>query len=189
MQLRVRSGPRAAVVPVGFEPSGLEPAERARLADDALGLAVMRLLMGAFGAGAPPPAAVLFGGEHVHIVELLPLLRAGEALDGRGVSGLASVPDVVAMAVVGVFTRSGPGAAPTRYAVAFVEWSDGRWWLGRRSVVEADGAVQLNPLAEVEVERAVDGAGKPRGLGGWFRRVRVEGLSARLSPRAEEPVN
>lgn len=189
MQLRVRSGPRAAVLSAGLEPVGVEPAEAARLADDALGLAVMRLVMGAFAGGAPPPAAMLFTDEQVHIVELLPLLRAGEPMDGRGVAGLASVPDVACMAVVGVFTRSGPGVAPTRHAVAFVEWPDGRWWLGRRVVVEDAGQVRLDALAEVEIERAIDGAGKPRGLGGWFRRVRVEGLAARLTPRSEEPVN
>lgn len=187
MKLRVRSGPRAAAFAAAFELADASDAERSRLADDALGLGVMRLLMAAFTAAPPPPAAVLIGADRVHIVELLPLLRAGHGMDGRGVAGLASVEALEAMAVVGVFTRSGPAAPAARYAVAFLEWPDGRWWLGRRAVTDADG--RLDPLAEVEIERAIDGVGKPRGLGGWFRRVRVEGLSATLVPRGDESVN
>lgn len=157
--------------------------------DDVLGLGVVRLLTQAMTRGTPPPAVVLLTSENVYIVDVVPLLQAGERLDGRAVAAFASLDDVQVMAVVGLLTRTAPGAEPTRCAVAFLEWPDGRWWLGRRAVLQQDGAFSLDPLAELDVERAVDGLSKPRGLGGWFRRVRVEGLQAHLGLRSDSTVH
>jgi len=157
-----------------------------RAADDALGLAVWRMLAEALQRGMPPPAVLLLTAEHAHLVDIVPLLKQGEKLDGRGVAGFASIEGVEAMAAVGVLTRRHRGVPSGRFGLAFLEWPDGRWWLGRRAMAEAEGGrPALDPLAEVEVERAVDGASKPGGLGGWFRRVRLEGLRAELHTEVE----
>ncbi len=177
MQLRVRSGPRNA----RFDPptAGLDGV---RELDDALGLCVWRVLAEALTRGDPPPVALLLTGDLAHLVDVVPLLRAGEALDGRGVAGFASLPGVLVVAVVGLLTRRHRGAPNGRFAVAFLEWPDGRWWLARAALVEDGERLALDPLADVTVERAVDGLGKPGGIGGWFRRARVEGLRAELTP-------
>jgi hypothetical protein len=188
MQLRVRTGSRHARFPStgGDTPAVDATPDELRAPDDALGLAVWRMLAEALERGVPPPAVLLLTAEHAHLVDIVPLLKDGEKLDGRGVAGFASVEGVEAMAAVGVLTRRHRGVPSGRFALAFLEWPDGRWWLGRRAVVEAEGPrLVLDPLAEVEVERAVDGASKPGGLGGWFRRVRLEGLRAELHSGVE----
>ncbi len=180
MELRVRSGPRGARFPLPLEDTlnGIERSER----DDAIGLAAWRLLAEALGRGLPPPAVLLLGSDVVHLVDVVPLLRAGEKLDGRGVAGFASLPNVEVMALIGVLQRRSRGVPNGRFGVAFLEWPDGRWWLAQRPVHEQpEGRLALDPLVEVNVERAVDGRGKPGGIGGWFRRARVEGLRASLS--------
>ncbi len=128
---------------------------------------------------------LLLTDEEAHLIDIGPLLKEGESLHGRAVSALASVAGVEAMACVGLLTRRQRGLPPTRFAVAFVEWPDGRWWLARRALVEEGGRLVVDALAEVDVERAVDGASKPGGLGGWFRRVRMEGLRVVLSRDVE----
>lgn len=173
--------------PRAREASGEEPSlARSRDDDDALGLAIWRMLAEALGRGVPPPAVVLLTDEQVHLVDIVPLLQGGETLDGRGIAGFAGVAGVETMAVLGVLTRRHRGVPSGRFAVAFVEWPDGRWWLGRRAIVDGPGGrLGVDPLAEVEVDRAVDGASKPGGLGGWFRRVRVEGLRVELRQEIE----
>ncbi|MSP56536.1 MAG: hypothetical protein EXR69_13190 [Myxococcales bacterium] len=175
MQLRVRTGPRST----RFDPPIAEAAEPGEL-DDALGLCVWRVLAEAISRGSPPPAILLLTPEQAHMVDLVPLLKAGESLNGRGVSGLASLPGVDAMALVGLLTRRQRGRTEGRVAVAFLEWPDGRWWLARRALVPLGSGIGLDPLKDVTVERAVDGHGKPGGIGGWFRRARVEGLRVEL---------
>ncbi len=180
MQVRVRFGSRS--------PTFAAPGDGTE-GDDALGLSVARLLTQALTRGTPPPAVLLLTGENVYIIDVVPLLQGGERLDGRAIAAFASLADVQVMAVVGVLTRTVRGAEPARCAVAFLEWPDGRWWLGRRAVVQQEGGFVLDPLAELDVERAVDGLSKPRGLGGWFRRVRVEGLQAHLGLGSDSTVH
>ena len=180
MQVRVRFGSRFPTFPTTGEGAD---------GDDVLGLAVARLLTQAMTQGSPPPAVLLLTGENLYVVDIVPLLQAGERLDGRAIAAFASLDDVRVMAVVGLLTRRSRGAQPSRCAVAYLEWPDGRWWLGRRTLVGQDGGFTLDPLAELEVERAVDGRSKPRGLGDWFRRVRVEGLRAQLGLGSDSTVH
>lgn len=181
MQLRVRTGPRRA----RFDPH-IVGLDEPRELDDALGLCVWRVLAEAIDRGSPPPAVLLLTPEQAHLVDVVPLLKVGEALDGRGVSGFASLPGVEVMALVGLLTRRQRGRTEGRFAVAFLEWPDGRWWLARRALVPVGAGLGLDPLMEVMVERAVDGHGKPGGIGGWFRRARVEGLRAEMQPGETE---
>lgn len=167
LRLSVRTGPREPRFPHD---------------DDALGLVVWGMVADAVGRRAAPPAVFLFTEREAHLVDLRPVVK-DRAQAHRRIAGFAGMEGVEALGLVGVLVRRKRGMPTWRYAVAFLEWPDGRWWLGHRRVME-DGT--FSPLFDVEVQRAVDGAALPGGLGGWFRRARIEGLRATMWAEGDE---
>lgn len=166
IRLRIAHGPRG---------------ERFPADDDALGRALFGMLVERLQVGVPRPTAFVFWSDRVQIVDLPPLLAApGDA--HRHVASLTAQEGAEAMALLGVLTRRGRGIPPRRFAVGFVEWSDGRWWFAVRPVTDAGRL--LDDVGE-EVHRAVEGAPRPGGLGGWFSRARFEGLQIRIEPHGE----
>ena len=163
-------------------------------ADDALGERLLSLLierlrpLGGAPRRPPRPALFLFSSDVVRIVDLLPLLRAGGDIH-RAIAAFAGLDGVEALGLVGVLDRrsrrralasSGP---VERVAACFIEWSDGRWWLGSSGL-----DAQLSP-GEIRVDRAVDRAARPGGLGNWFSRARFQRLAVRFEPVVEEVVH
>ncbi len=148
--------------------------------DDALGGALWSRLRGQLPRGVPRPVLLTVFAESVQVVDLPPILASGHDVH-RACAAFASQEGAEALAAVGVMTRRRGAAALGQFAVAFVEWADGRWWCCTRP---------LDPLgrplegSEDDVQRAVDGASKPGGLGAWFRRARFEQLHIRIDSPA-----
>jgi hypothetical protein len=101
----------------------------------------------------------------------------------RAIAAFASQAGARALAIAGVLGRRNRGALVGRDAVVFVEWPDGRWWWCRRAL-GVPGAPAVDAIDTVE--RAVEGAAKPGGLGGWFGRARFEQLRVRLEGEAND---
>lgn len=182
IRLRISQGPR--------EPRF--PAQN----DEALGTTLFGMLVEKLSVGVPRPASFVFWPDRVQIIDLPPLLGVPDP--HRAISALTAQGEVEALAVLGVLTRQQrpprgaaaadprgwgpPPAPPQRFAVAFVEWNDGRWWLATRAL-GIDGSL-IDDVGE-DIVRAVDGASRPGGLGGWFARARFEGLQIRMEPHGE----
>lgn len=149
--------------------------------DEVIGAELWRELTSRLQKGAPRPTLFVFSGEQVQIVDLAPFLTGQTDLH-RAISSFAALPDTVALAASGVMTRRNRGRDIGKFAVGFVEWSDGRWWSCTRST-ESQGIPVGD--AEDEINRAVDGAAKPAGLGGWFSRARFENLTISLKRHDE----
>lgn len=143
---------------------------------DALGEALWARLRSELPRGVPRPALLTLFSESVQVIDLLPILRSGQDVH-RACAAFASQEGAQALAAVGVMNRRRAGTVLGHFGVAFVEWPDGRWWCCTRP---------LDPLgrplegSEDDVQRAVDGAAKPGGLGAWFRRARYEQLNVRI---------
>ncbi|MBM4390228.1 MAG: hypothetical protein FJ090_03830 [Deltaproteobacteria bacterium] len=150
--------------------------------DDALGAEVWSELDRHLQRGVPRPAVLTIFPEVVQVVDLSPLLIAVPD-HHRAVSSFASQNGAEAIALAGVLLRRRAGAVLGRDAVVFIEWSDGRWWWCRRPL-----GVPGTPVADADdtVERAVEGAAKPMGLGGWFGRARFEQMRIQLDGRPGE---
>ena len=168
LRLQVRSGPRVPRF----------PAE-----DEALGSAMWSVLSRAVAQGQAPPAVFLFTAERVLVTGLGPVI-ADPRRTHRLVAALAGMDGIEAVAMVGLLFRRRRGMPAWRYAVVFLEWPDGRWWLAQRRVDEAG---RFAGDADVEVLRAIDDVPRPGGVGGWFTRARFEGLRAHLEPGAPAP--
>ncbi len=143
--------------------------------DDALGLALWGRLCAAIPHGMPRPALFTFFPEVAQIVDLPPVLAAGGDVH-RAIAAFASQPEAEAIAAAGVMVRRRQGRVVGRAAMVFLEWPDGRWWACAHPL---DGEGQFVAQVPDDLQRAVDGAPKPAGLGAWFRRARFEGLSLR----------
>ncbi len=159
LRVRIAHAPREPDFPAG---------------DDALGEAVWGRLVEAVGKGPVRPLLVTIFSEVAQLVDLPPVLAAGDP--HRGIAAFASQPGAEALAAAGVMVRRNAGRVVGRFAMVFIEWPDGRWWSCEHPL-DADGALLLE--AEDDVQRAVDGAPKPGGLGAWFRRARFEQLALR----------
>lgn len=168
LRLQVRSGPRAPRFPEE---------------DEALGTALWSVLGGAVAKGQAPPAAFLFSSERVYVVGLVPIIQDPRHTH-RVIAALAGMEGIEVVGLVGLLFRRRPGLPTWRYAVAFLEWPDGRWWLAQRRV---DDTGRFAGDADIEVLRAVDDVPRPSGVGGWFSRARFEGLRARLDPAVPTP--
>ncbi len=157
--------------------------------DEPLGRAVLERLLARLRRGRVAPTLIVLYPDRALALDLRPILavvRTPVELH-RHVAAFAGMPGVEAVGVVGLLRRrvrpadgdAGPDA-PELVAGAFLEWSDGRWWCAIRPV---DEDARPMPTDVDGVTRAVDGAARPGGLGGWFGRARFEGLRAHLSPR------
>lgn len=153
--------------------------------DEALGRALTDRLAARMLRGPIRPAAVILRADTVHILDLVPLLQSGR--DARRlIAGLAGGAGVEALALVGPMTRRFKGQVVERLAGVFVEWSDGRWWASFRPVDEHGRPIATDTD---DVQRALDGAPRPGGLGGWFSLARFHDLHAELSGRDEPPAS
>lgn len=157
------------------------PRDRAHLPDDddALGQAIFGKVLEAAGKGLPRPAVLVLDDAQVRQYDAVPLLRQPAADQGRMLAAVAGQPDASCAAFAGTLTvRTGPSAQPARALVVYLEWPDNRWWTAWQ-LLDGDG----RPVGEApRIRRAVDGAPRPGGMGGWFARVRREGLRLRLEP-------
>jgi hypothetical protein len=144
--------------------------------DDALGTALWRRLRAQLPRGVPRPLLLVLFERSVQVVDLPPILRSGQDVH-RACSAFASQPGAEALAAVGVMTRRRREEVLGQFAVAFVEWPDGRWWCCTRPLDPLGRPVERS---EDDVQRAIDGAAKPGGLGAWFRRARYEQLTLRI---------
>lgn len=146
--------------------------------DEALGRALDLRLAQRLERGPVAPAVLVLRADQVQIVDLRPILgRGGDS--HRYLAALAGGENVEAIGVVGIVTRRRRGGPPLRYSGVFLEWPDGRWWAAFRPL---DDAMRLIPTDTDDIQRAVDGAARPGGLGGWFSRARFQGLRAEVRP-------
>lgn len=165
--------------------------------DDAEGEHLAAVVRGAVASGHAAPVAVVVREARIELVELGPALRARVPVP-MFVAGLTrSQPEgqsqPIAIGLAGRFSfrpASELGSAPRRppaphpppaqVALAFLEWSDNRWWHWRATV---DGPTSLAPDSEV-VRRAIDGDALPNGLGRWWSLARRTGATVRFGPPA-----
>ena len=169
LRLRISHAPRLPTFP---------------LDDEALGAELWRELTVRRQRGEPRPTLFVFSADEAQIVDLAPILARGGDVH-RGISSFAAIEGASALAATGTMTRAVKGRITGRFAVAFIEWADGRWWCCTRAL--ESGGMQVAD-AEDEISRAIDGAPRPAGLGSWFGRMRFEGLTISLK-RQEEDVN
>lgn len=150
--------------------------------DDDVGHEMWRELVSHLGRGLPRPAVLSLFDEVVQVVDVAPILVASPD-QHRAVAAFASQEGSLAIAIAGVLTRRQRGVLVGRDAMVFIEWPDGRWWWARRGL-----GLPERPLVDADdvVERAVDGAAKPVGLGGWYGRARYEQIRLRLESSATD---
>jgi len=131
-------------------------------------------LAAAVAQGRPRPSLLVLWPEKIEQIDL----HAIEAHDrpAQLLAALAGRPDAACAAVAGVMALLRGRAAPVPAAAIYIEWPDNRWWSAFCPLV-AEGA----PGAPL-IRRAVDGAPRPGGVGGWFARARREGLRLHLQP-------
>ncbi len=164
IRLRIRVGPR-------------DP-QRFPREDDALGQALESMVDHALQQGVPPPALLAFREDKVELIDLVPIIKAGERLD-YFIAGVAGRQNTEALAFIGVLSLLHTGRPRGKAGVVFIEWPDNRWWHTFRPL-DAD----MSPLQGVPriVHRAVDGMPRPGGLGGWFSRSRYLRIKIQLRP-------
>ena len=163
LHLRVHTGPRnRSVLPED---------------DDALGGALFERVRAATARGAPRPAMLVIEPDEVRQYDAVPLLRQAQSDRGRLLAAIGGQAGVECAAFAGSLTvRMGPRREPTRALVVYLEWPDNRWWTAWQLL---DG--QGRPVGDApRIRRAVDGAPRPGGMGGWFAQVRREGLRVRM---------
>jgi hypothetical protein len=153
--------------------------------DDAFGERLWSLLTARIDKGPPRPSAVMARADVVHIVDLAPLVEEPRLAHQR-VAGLCAVEGLESLALVGALFRRRRSGPVERFAVVFVEWPDGRWWLKQQRLGQDGRPV---PGFDDEVQRAVDGVARPGGLGGWFSRARFEGMATSFEAADTEVVN
>jgi len=126
--------------------------------------------------------------DRIDLVDIQQLVATRTSL-GMFIAGLtrSELPEagpLLAVGVMGRFAlRRGKNSEPVPVAMVFLEWSDCRWWHWK-GLIAAD---TVNEETET-LSRAVDGLGKPGGLGGWWSIGRRKALSVRLEPNvAREP--
>ena len=165
IQLRVHTGPRdLAHLPED---------------DDALGDAIFQKVRAATQKGLPRPAVLVIDATQVRQYDAIPLLRRVRADQGRLLAAVGGQADAECTALAGTLTvRAGSRSDSVRALVVYLEWPDNRWWTAWQ-LLDAGG----KPVGDApRVRRAVDGAPRPRGMGGWFARSRREGLRLRMEP-------
>jgi hypothetical protein len=145
--------------------------------DDELGTSVMgRLLETARERGLPRPALVAIHSSRVEQFELAAVRRAAEPHRTRLIASILGRPELECGVLAGTMTIERRGAPPARGLVVYIEWPDNRWWTAWHPVDASGAPVESEP----SVRRAIDGWPMPRGVGGWFSRVRREGLRLRV---------
>lgn len=158
--------------------------ERFPADDDVFPERLHTMLVEKLGPRLPRPTAFLYHTESVQIVDAMPLVTAPNS--HRWLSALAGQEGVLAMGMIAVLHKRKGERVFERCAGTFVEWSDGRWWWSRR-ILDAQNLPR--PDLDDEPLRAVDGATKPMGLGGWFARARFEQLRLRTQGTGPEQWN
>lgn len=149
--------------------------------DDALGHALHSLMSQRLQVGHPRPTTFVLRPDSVQIVDMAPILADPDP--HRWIAALAGQEEVEAVAVVASLMKRRGKQVLERCASVYIEWPDGRWWWAR-TLLDAQG--RPIPGLDVDVQRAVDGATKPMGLGAWFARARFQSLRLRAEPVAPE---
>lgn len=149
--------------------------------DDALGHALLTMMNERLEVGHPRPTVFVFREESVQIVDMVAIL--GTPDPHQWIAALAGQEEVQALAVVATLMKRRGRQVLERCASVYVEWPDGRWWWARR-LLDPQG----RPIEGIEsdVQRAIDGATKPLGLGAWFALARFQSLRLRSEPVAPE---
>jgi hypothetical protein len=149
---------------------------------------LVTMLTEAVDAGNGSPVAVVLRPDRFELVGLGAVRDEGLTID-MFLAGMsrADVPDagpVEAVGVAGRFRTKVPGTrrgeAPV--ALAFLEWSDCRWWMWR-SLIDAEGRLLDESATRF---RAVDGDALPAGLGRWWSLGRRSRLNVRLELRGDD---
>lgn len=148
--------------------------------DDALGERLMGLLLDRLRPDPkrpPRPTLFLLQPDVVQVMDLVPVLKSGGDLH-RAIASFSTIEGTETVALVGILDRRRRGKSTERVAAVFLEWPDGRWWMS----VQAMDAQGLLVGEAPQIFSALNGDGKPRGLGGWFARARFESLKVYLEP-------
>ena len=151
--------------------------------DDALGLSLMKLVNQALERGTPRPAMLVFRGEQLEQFDLSPLLSIESNHRKRMLAAIAGQPGVECAAVLGILRIGAPGGPAQRAASVYLEWPDNRWWTSWQLLDPRD----RTPRGDALVRRAVDGAPRPDGMGGWFARARRLGLQLHVRRQGGQP--
>lgn len=130
----------------------------------------------------PAPAVLAFSSETLRQYDVVPVLRAKAELH-RFVAAVSGTDELECVALLGVpRVRLGRAKEGTPAALAFVEWSDGRWWSGMRVLKNGELSEDLPAV----VRTAEEGWPRPGGLGGWWARGRREGLRLSMAGRQQQ---
>lgn len=144
--------------------------------DDALGMGLYAMVTDALARGIPAPALVTLWDAELNLYDLRPVLQASWPEREHLLAALAAQHESSCAALIGVLQVSrGRGASAQRAAVVYLEWPDNRWWTAW-SPLDAE---RQPVLGEPLVRRAVDGAPRPGGVGGWYALSRRLGLKLR----------
>ena len=145
--------------------------------DNALGESLTnRLVEISASKGLPRPALVALHPREIEQFDLSTIRKAPEPHRTRLMASILGRPELECGVLAGTMMVNRRGQPPIRGLVVYIEWPDNRWWTSWRPLPDADRAMQADPV----VRRAVDGWPMPRGVGGWFSRVRREGLRLRM---------
>ncbi|HCH61985.1 MAG TPA: hypothetical protein DFR83_04215 [Deltaproteobacteria bacterium] len=151
--------------------------------DDELGKSVMaRLVSTARESGLPRPALVAIHSQQVEQFDFGSIRQAAEPHRTRMIASILGRPELECGVFAGTMNVERRGQSSVRGLVVYIEWPDNRWWTAWQPVGPLGQPADVEPA----VRRAVDGWPMPRGVGGWFSRVRREGL--RLRVQASSPV-
>ncbi len=145
--------------------------------DEALGRSMLtRITDLARKKGPPRPALVALHPDRVEQFDLASIRQAPEPHRTRLTASILGRPELECGILVGTMLVQQPGRGRGRGLVVFIEWPDNRWWTAWHPLDADDKPISVDPV----VRRAVDGWPLPRGVGGWFSRVRREGLKLRV---------
>lgn len=158
--------------------SGRRDPELLPTPDDALGESMFARLVDTAREKGPPRAAVVaLHAERIEQFDLASVFEAPEPHRARLLASIAGRPELDCGALAGTMWVHRPGGKKVRGLVVFIEWPDNRWWTAWHPLDTRGKPIEGDPI----IRRAVDGWPRPRGVGGWFARVRREGLKLRVN--------
>jgi hypothetical protein len=145
--------------------------------DNALGESIMgRLGEISRSKGLPRSALVALFPDEVEQFDLATVRKAPEPHRTRLTASILGRPELECGVLAGTMMVNRRGQPPIRGLVVYIEWPDNRWWTSWQPLSDGHMPTSSDPV----VRRAIDGWPMPRGVGGWFSRVRREGLNLRV---------
>lgn len=145
--------------------------------DEALGRAMFDRLIGITREKGPPrPALVALHPERVEQFDMRTVQSVPEPHRTRLMASIVGRGELECGVLAGTMRVARSRGRQVQGLVVFIEWPDNRWWTAWQPLGEDGQPVEQEPV----IRRAVEGWPCPKGVGGWFARVRREGLNLRV---------